>query len=137
MERIASVAAEYRENCSLALVLLEMSAKRAESKGKRKLTSEVVNEVIETLACQPEVIPIKELNSIALILGTTVVGLAIMIPSVQNPIQRLMVSDIAVFLTVLFFYVLLREDVQSLREQIEDYHKPDSDKPQENGSEWY
>lgn len=73
----------------------------------------------KSLNSTPEVVTISELKPLPVFLGTIIVALAMLLVRVEDALLRLQISDVAVFLTVLFFYVLQREDTENLEEKIE------------------
>ncbi|KXA95604.1 hypothetical protein AKJ36_00235 [candidate division MSBL1 archaeon SCGC-AAA259I07] len=63
---------------------------------------------------------IKKLKPVPVILGVIIVFLAMLSLRVESQVLRFQISDVAVFLTVLFFYALRGEDLETLERKVEE-----------------
>ncbi len=63
---------------------------------------------------------IKKLKPVPVVLGVIIVGLAAISVRAEGAITRLRISDIAIFLTVIFFYILQRDDTKELEKRVEE-----------------
>lgn len=61
---------------------------------------------------------IKKLKPAPVILGVVIVFLAIVSLRVESQVLRFQISDVAILLTVLFFYTLQKDDLKGVEERV-------------------